>query len=289
MPYACTFTAAAPASQQSQAVPVYDQVATDSAHASPAPRTLKVQRRCRYTPMQHRASDAQHGKNDLGLAANYAVSGCTCSQQLCQMFMETLRKLPHDVSRLLLSHACFICPVHLLCTLSCMSSTTYECSIITHCNVLPVRFYSTGFCKWGNTCKFSHDRPHGPVTPEAPAASATGVTSRSVSGVVAQAANLGNTTGYTTSDARPLPNSSLTQSYGMHTLAANLQQEAFSPPFEFKTRYSMSSTMQPGVTASAVSPIVSPGTGSNIWSATDIANSSPFPGVGSGLPKKFAP
>lgn len=49
----------------------------------------------------------------------------------------------------------------------------------------------------------------------------------------------------------------------------------------------MTSGMQPVFTTPNTAPVAPLGAVGNIWSATDIANSSPFPGVGLGLPKKF--
>ena len=67
-------------------------------------------------------------------------------------------------------------------------------------------------------------------------------------------------------------------------LQAPQQQLSSGPLFEFKLNHLPSVLQSPFVPAGRSSPH-----DGKTWSATDIANSSPFPGVGNGLPKKFVP
>lgn len=71
-------------------------------------------------------------------------------------------------------------------------------------------------------------------------------------------------------------------------LQAQQQQQSSGQLFEFKLSHLLSGLQTPFVpAATSLSP--HQGNDGNTWSATDIANSSSFPGVGNGLPKKFVP
>lgn len=175
-----------------------------------------------------------------------------------------------------------------VCALICIASMIYFDSAYS-LQCFHARFYSTGFCKWGNTCRFSHDNPNTPSRAAAPAASATGVIASTVARSCTTAGPSDKSqdrAGYALPQTPPTLSSSLGDSMNsLPTMAGKSPYEAFSPTFEFKTRQSSMSTMQPASTGSVGYPRLS--FDSNIWNATDIANSRPFPGAGSGLARKF--
>ena len=161
---------------------------------------------------------------------------------------------------------------------------TYSCS--------PARFFSKGHCRWGDGCRFSHDFPSASLPTTAPSLSATGVAlmqhNQQQSGLPAMGASE-----LTTADTPVAGYATAEGGFHAHQHGSNqqLQQQQKVPPglsFEFKPGHA-SLGLQTPLMAPGRPPSLHQGHDGKSWNATDIANSSPFPGVGNGLPRKLVP